>query len=247
MCGRFTQQTPSSELARIFEAEDLAADEGGHYNVAPTDAANVVVERARDDDVRRAVVRWRWGLLPHWVDDPRAASRTFNARAEGLTRSPLFRSAFARRRCIVPVDSFYEWRRDGRRRQPFRIHATDGQPLALAGLWAGRRDPETGEVVRSCTIVTSAPNRFMASLHDRMPVILPRDAWAAWLAPAAADPGELLALLEPRDDLPLAMHPVAPLVNSVRNDGPELVVPMALPESTASRLQASSLFDQSDS
>ena len=236
MCGRFTQQTPSSELARIFDAEDLAADDGEHYNVAPTDPANVVVERAGDEGVRRAVVRWRWGLLPHWVDDPRAASRAFNARAEGLTRSPLFRAAFARRRCIVPVDSFYEWRRDGRQRQPFRVHAADGQPLALAGLWAGRRDPETGEVVRSCTIVTSAPNRFMAALHDRMPVVLSRDAWATWLAPSDADPGELLALLEPRDDLPLAMHPVAPLVNSVRNDGPELIVPVALEPTAAGTL-----------
>lgn len=233
MCGRFTQQMSSSELARIFDAEDLAGDAGAHFNVAPTDAANVVVERASDGELRRAVVRWRWGLVPHWAADERVATRAFNARAEGLTTSPLFRGAFARRRCIVPVDSFYEWRRDGRLRQPFRVHATDGLPLALAGLWAARREPETGEVIRSCTIVTSAPNRFMAALHDRMPVVLPRDVWATWLAPSGADPGELRALLEPRDDLPLAMHPVAPLVNSVRNDGPELILPVTLEEAVA--------------
>jgi len=247
MCGRFTQQLPSSELARIYDAEDLAGDAGAHFNVAPTDAANVVVERARDGEIRRAVVRWRWGFVPHWAAGARVATRAFNARAEGLTRSPLFRDAFARRRCIVPVDSFYEWRRDGRVRQPFRVHAIDGLPLALAGLWAGRRERETGEVIRSCTIVTTAPNAFMASLHDRMPAVLPRAAWATWLAPSGADPGELRVLLEPRDDLPLAMHPVAPLVNSVRNDGPELILPLTLEEpATRTLFERPWLLDEAD-
>ena len=222
MCGRFTQQRPTSELAEIFDADDLALDPGGRYNVAPTDPAAVVVQR----DDRRAVVAYRWGLQPAWVDR-KQASKAFNARAETLSTSGLFRDAFRRRRCLVPVDGFYEWLREGSRRQPMLIHDPDGVPLALAGLWTGRRDEATGEWLRTFTIVTSAPNEFMRDIHDRMPVVIPRDRWAAWLDPTPRDPGELQALLQPSDDLPLAAYPVPPLVNNVRNDGPELVAALA--------------------
>jgi putative SOS response-associated peptidase YedK len=221
MCGRFTQQTSSSELARIFDAEDLADDPGGRFNVAPTDEAAVVVQR----EDRRAVVRYRWGLVPGWAPDTRMASRAFNARAETVGTSPLFRDAFRRRRCLVPVDGFYEWLREGSKRLPMRIHDPSGRPLALAGLWTGRQDAETGEWRRTFTIITTRPNLVMAPIHDRMPVIVPPDAWADWLdpAPAPASGGELRALLQPRDDLALEAYPVPTLVNNVRNDGPELV------------------------
>jgi putative SOS response-associated peptidase YedK len=219
MCGRFTQQRPTSEIARIFEADDLADDPGGWFNVAPTDDAAVVVQR----DDRRAVVRYGWGLVPGWAADARIASRAFNARAETITTSPLFRDAFRRRRCLVPVDGFYEWRRDGAARRPLRIHDPADGLLALAGLWTGRRDDETGEWRRTFTIVTTRPNTFMAPIHDRMPVVVPRDAWSRWLEPAPADPAELRALLEPREDVALAAYPVPPLVNNVRNDGPALI------------------------
>jgi putative SOS response-associated peptidase YedK len=226
VCGRFTQQTPTSEIARIFEAEDLAFDPGERYNVAPTDPAAVVVER-RDEETgttRRAVVRYRWGLLPHWVDDPRAAaSKAFNARAETVATSGLFREAFRRRRCLVPVDSFFEWQGSGSARHPLRILDPAGMPLALAGLWAGRRDPVTGEVLRTFTIVTTRPNAFMAPIHDRMPVILRPDAWGRWLARDLADPAELLGLLTPDEDLALVAHAVPRLVNNVRNQGPALI------------------------
>ena len=219
MCGRFTQQRPTSEIAAIFEAEDIADDPGGRFNIAPTDEAAVVVQR----DDRRAVVTYRWGLIPGWSDDPRIASRTFNARAETVASNPVFRDAFRRRRCLVPVDGFYEWLRDGSKRQPMRIHDPDDRPLALAGLWTGRQDPESGVWHRTFTIVTTRPNAFMASIHDRMPVIVPPDAWARWLDPRPTDIGELRALLEPRDDWALDAYPVPPLVNNVRNNGPELV------------------------
>jgi len=222
MCGRFTQERPTSELAAIFEAEDLAGAPGGRFNVAPTTEAAVVVQR----DDRRAVTAYRWGLIPHWAKDPRIGGRMFNARAETIATSPAFRDAFQRRRCLVPVDSFYEWRREGKARQPFRIVGVDGAPLALAGLWSGWRDPEGGEVRRTFTIVTTGPNEEMRSIHDRMPVVVPPEAWDRWLDPALPDTGELQGLLLPAPDGSLGVHPVSRAVNDVRNDGPGLTVPL---------------------
>lgn len=223
MCGRFTQQRPASELAEIFSAEPLVDDPGPRYNVAPTDDALVVVQR----EERRAVTAYRWGLIPHWAENAKVGSRMFNARAETLTSSPAFRDALRRKRCLVPVDAFYEWRREGAVRQPYTIARADGRPLVLAGLWSGWRDPATETVRRTFTIVTTRPNDTIAELHDRMPVILDDAAWPIWLDPSRSDSGELLAMLEPDDRIQLALRPVSRLVNNVRNDGPELVVPLA--------------------
>jgi putative SOS response-associated peptidase YedK len=226
MCGRFTQQRPASELAEIFAAEPLVDDPGARFNVAPTDEALVVVQR----EERRAITAYRWGLVPHWATDLKGGSRMFNARAETLTTSPAFRAAFQRRRCLVPVDSFYEWKREGTVRQPYRVVREDGRPLALAGLWAGWRDPtsdpESPIVVRTFTIVTTTPNGALADLHDRMPVIVPEDAWGRWLDPAPSDTGELLGLLQPTDEIALRVHAVSRAVNDVRRDGPELIEPL---------------------
>jgi putative SOS response-associated peptidase YedK len=223
MCGRFTQQRPASELAEIFGAEPLVDDPGGHFNVAPTDEALVVVQR----DERRAITAYRWGLVPHWATEAKIGSRMFNARAETLSSSPAFSRAFERRRCLVPVDSFYEWKREGTIRQPYRVTRSDGRPLVLAGLWAGWHDPATDAVRRTFSIVTCLPNRALSELHDRMPVILPDDAWSRWIDPALADRGELLGLLQPNDGVDLEIYPVRRLVNDVRQDGPELIVPLA--------------------
>jgi putative SOS response-associated peptidase YedK len=222
MCGRFSQQRPASELAEIFSAEPIADDPGPRYNVAPTDEALVVVQR----EDRRGVTSYRWGLIPHWADSAKVGSRMFNARAETLVGAPAFRDAFQRKRCLVPVECFYEWRREGAVRQPYTIGRADGAPLVLAGLWDGWRDPATDVVRRSFTIVTSAPNEAMAAIHNRMPVILPEPDWDAWLDGRFADRGRLLAMLEPRDEPALAITAVSQLVNNVRNDGPELVVPI---------------------
>ena len=223
MCGRFMQERPVSDLAEIFGAEPLVEDPGGRYNVAPTDEAIVVVER----EERRALTSYRWGLIPHWAANAKIASRTFNARAETVATAPVFRDSFRRKRCLVPVDGFYEWRREGTVRQPYRIFRSDGRPLVLAGLWAGWRDPATDEVRRTFTIVTTTPNATVAGLHDRMPVIVPDDAWGRWLDPRPADPGELRALLEPDDTIPLEIVAASRLVNDVRRDGPELLLPLA--------------------
>jgi putative SOS response-associated peptidase YedK len=228
VCGRFAQQRPASELAEIFGADPLAEELGPRFNVAPTDEAFVVVQR----EDRRAVTAYRWGLIPHWADSARVGSRMFNARAETLTSSPAFRDALQRRRCLVPVDAFYEWKHEGGTRQPFAIGRVDGSPLVLAGLWAGWRDPTlTGAdgspvVRRTFTIVTTTPNAVMVPLHDRMPVVVPDSAWDAWLDVRVRDDGELLAILQPRDEPALASWPVSRLVNDVRNDGPALIEPI---------------------
>jgi putative SOS response-associated peptidase YedK len=228
MCGRFTQQRPTSELAEIFDAEDRVGSPGGRFNIAPTTEAAVVVQKDRV----RAVTAYRWGLIPHWAADLRAGSRMFNARAETLVTSPAFRDALRRHRCIVPVDSFYEWRREDRRRQPYRIVAADGRPLALAGLWSGWKHPETGEIVRSFTIVTGHPDAVVQPIHDRMPVILGGAEWRAWLDPELSDRGELAAILQPGSETRLEAYPVSALVNNVRFDGPELIEPLAPDRST---------------
>jgi putative SOS response-associated peptidase YedK len=238
VCGRFSQQRPASELAEIFAAEPVGEELGPRFNVAPTDEASVVVQR----DERRAIVSYRWGLIPHWAGSPKAASRMFNARAETVGRSPAFADALRRKRCLVPVDGFYEWQRIGARRQPYSIGRADGRPLVLAGLWSGWRDPSVDRVVRTFTIITSAPNTQMAGLHDRMPVVVPDAAWDLWLDPELADPAELQGLFEPSDDVLLRIDPVRDLVNSVRNDGPELVEPIDLSAIPIEPL-ATGLFD----
>ena len=223
MCGRFTQERPASELAEIFGAEPLVDDPGAHYNVAPTDEASVVVQRGD----RRAVTAYHWGLIPHWAAEAKVGSRMFNARAETITTSPAFRDAFVRKRCLVPVDSFYEWKREGSVRQPFRVVRRDGAPLALAGLWAGWRDPATDTVRRTFTIITTSPNKTLADLHDRMPVVIAQSAWDRWLDTSSGDPGELLGLLVPNEEVALEVYAVRRDVNDVRRDGPELIEPLA--------------------
>ena len=221
MCGRFTQQRPTAELAAMFDAEPPTDELLPTYNLAPTDEAAVVVERGD----RRAIRAYRWGLIPSWAKDEKIAAKLFNARAETLATSGAFRESFRRRRCIVPADAFYEWQRQGGARQPFLIRRRDDAPLALAGLWSGWHHPETEQVIRTFTIVTTTANRTLAGIHDRMPVILSPDHWGRWLDPEMQEMGELTALLEPVADDDLVLYPVRPLVNNVRNNGPELIEP----------------------
>lgn len=245
MCGRFSQQRPAAELAEIYAAEPLADELGPRYNVAPTDDALVVVQR----DERRAIAAYRWGLIPHWAEAAGVGSRMFNARAETLTSSPAFRDAFRRKRCLVPVDTFFEWQRANGRRQPFAIARDDNRPMALAGLWSGWRDPAEDRVVRTFTIVTTRPNEQLVGLHDRMPLIVPDEALSMWLDPGLDDPAQLHGLFEPTDDITLRIWPVSVRVNNVRNDGPDLVEPIDLasevaqPSSVTAARPAPGLFD----
>ena len=226
MCGRFTQQRPSAELAALFGAEDLAESPGERYNLAPQQLGLVVVER---DDLRRAIVPYRWGLIPSWAKDARIGNRLINARAETVATTPAFRASFQKRRCLVPADAFYEWQRmTPEIRQPNLIRRADGEPMAFAGVWSIWRDPTQpdAEPTRTFSIITTTANATLEPIHDRMPVILPASAWPTWLAPVPTDPGELLALLRPAPDDLLERYPVSKRVNNARNEGPDLVIPL---------------------
>jgi putative SOS response-associated peptidase YedK len=222
-----TQVTDPAEVARIFDAEvRVDADEGDaapRYNVAPTQPLTVVRQRPEEG---RTVEQVRWGLIPSFADSAKDGAKRINARAETVATSPSFRSSFARRRCIVPSDGFYEWRRTGGPKQPFFLHPPEGAVLAMAGLWAVWKDPETGLWVPSAAVITTEANRLVGTIHDRMPVLLPREAWDDWLDPATDDRAYLLSLLEPAPDDVLGMVAVSTRVNNVRNDGPELIVPV---------------------
>lgn len=215
-----------TELAELFEAEPLAADPGPSYNLAPTDPAAVVVQRREGP---RGITVFRWGLVPSWATSASVGARHINARAETLAASPVFREALRRRRCIVPADGFFEWTGLGRTRQPHLIRRRDRLPLAFAGLWATWRGSSDGEPRRTFTIVTTRANEAIAPLHSRMPVALEPADWTSWLDPAV-DGDELLAMLEPRESDAIETFPVARLVNSVRNNGPALIEPVAAAE-----------------
>ncbi|MGI8754721.1 MAG: SOS response-associated peptidase [Acidimicrobiales bacterium] len=236
MCGRFVSSSPPAEIARYFDAEtptETALEPS--YNVAPTDDVYVVLA---DGGVRR-VAAHHWGLVPSWAKSPAIGNKMINARSEGLADRNGFKRAFAHHRCLVPADGFYEWRkRPGQKvKQPFYIQRADKEPLAFAGLWEEWKDraSDGNERLRSATILTTTPNALVASLHDRMPVILARRAWDEWLDPAHADLDTLAKLLVPAPDDLLVMHPVATAVGNVRNQGPRLIEPVE-PSETQSEL-----------
>ena len=223
MCGRFTLRTPAAEVARLFADLELTLpDLIPRYNIAPTDPVGVIVEYRGE----RALAQHRWGLVPYWAKDLTIGSRMINARAETVTTAPAFRESFVARRCIIPATRFYEWQGVGRAKVPYTILRSDGYPMSFAGLWASWRNRETDERLLSCSIITTTPNAVVAALHDRMPVVLPDDTLERWLDPDYHDLVALQSLLRPCADDELYAYPVSRLVNDVRNDGPELIVPM---------------------
>ena len=195
------------------------ADLVPNYNVAPTQD----VYAAAQHDGRRFLVTCRWGLVPSWADDPKIGARMINARAETIEDKPAYRESFQRRRCLIPADGFYEWRRTGGSKVPHFIPSADGSPLAFAGLWSSWRNRTTGERLRTCTIVTKAAVPELLALHDRMPAALPKDTWDAWLEPTTSA-GELRAVLGETPP-PLVFHPVSDRVNNHRNSDPSLLEP----------------------
>jgi putative SOS response-associated peptidase YedK len=217
MCGRFSITGDLDFYAEYFAVDEVVTEAlEKSWNVAPTDPVYVVSER----EGRRYLGSMRWGLVPHWAKD--AKSIHINARAETVATNNTFRDSFTQRRCLIPADGFYEWEPPDKGRNPHWVYRADGHPMVFAGIWASRRDPDSGEWARTCSIVTTAANGVIVPIHDRMPVGLPRQAWDAWLDRDLNDPEAALALLADDDPDAIMEHQVSRDVNSVKNNGSHL-------------------------
>ena len=196
MCGRYASFTPPDAVARLMKVRRQIPNIAPSWNVAPSQEAMVVRRHPESGDRRLGPLKW--ALVPHWSKDPAKERKPINARAELVTRTPMFRDAFASRRCLVPADVFYEWQTLlGGAKQPYAIARVDGRLLTFAGLWEGWRGP-AGEVLRTFAIIVTAANDQMEPIHDRMPVIIDEEDWPLWLGEVEGDPTQLLP---PRDDL----------------------------------------------
>jgi putative SOS response-associated peptidase YedK len=222
MCGRYTSSQPRETIAERFR---VAGPEGytERFNLAPTQKALIV----RETDGAREALMARWGLLPQWTNDERISYKLINARAETLLEKPAFRLLVGKHRCLVFADGFYEWTllRDGKK-QPTHFRLADGRPFGFAGLWTCKHTDD-GKQVESCTIITTRPNELVASVHDRMPVILPVELEQDWLDPEISKE-HALSLLQPYPSERMLATAASPLVNSVGNDEPALLVQDAL-------------------
>ena len=222
MCGRYTLTTPLEGVRQLFELDERP-NLAPRYNIAPTQEVPAV---RRDETGRHRLAALRWGLIPSWAKDPAIASRLINARSDGVADKPSFRAAFAKRRCLVPADGFYEWRSEAGRKQPYHITLADGGLFAFAGLWESWRNPETGEARETCCIITTEAAPELTAIHHRMPVILPPAAYDLWLDPTAGRQ-DLLDLLVPYRAGPLAFRAASLRVNKVANDDPGLLEPVS--------------------
>ena len=249
MCGRYASSRKPEDLAEEFEIDRARAAQsvpeplGPDYNVAPTKSVYAVLTRPDGPRDLRVVT---WGLVPFWAKDPSVGSRMINARMETVHEKPAFRRPFASRRCLLPADGYFEWYPTEQRtkagkpvKQPFYIHPADGGVLAMAGLYEIWRDPTRDEddparFLWTCTVITTSAEDSVGHIHDRMPLMVERDRWDAWLDPAAADdPDALKELLVPAAPGRLEAYPVGTAVNNVRNNGPELVDPLPAEDESA--------------
>ena len=220
MCGRFSLIADIRELQGRFEFDGDGLDHVPRYNVAPTQPVLAVM-----NGYERQAAYLRWGLIPSWAKSASVGNRMINARAETVAERTSFRAAFARRRCLVLADGFYEWQRVGTGRKPMRIVMKSGEPFAFAGLWDSWRDPG-GEAIQSCTIITTEPNELLSPIHDRMPVILPRELEPFWLDDDIQDATALCSVLTPYPPVSMKVYEVSSLVNRPSNDSPEVVAPV---------------------
>lgn len=255
MCGRYAATKNPAKLAAEFDAVDTTGDEAptADFNVAPTKAVlSVVTRHPRDaegnadpDRTERSIRVMRWGLVPHWAKAKSIGSKMINARADTAGTKPAFRTSLTRRRCLLPADGWFEWRRDGKGRQPFFMTRGDGASLAMAGLWSTWHDPAAEEGTAplvTCAVLTTDAVGELSTIHDRMPLLLGPADWATWLDPDNTDVDRLLGA--PAQDLvdALELRPVSDAVNSVRNNGPTLVEQV----SVATNLDDPALFDVPD-
>ncbi|GAB4244988.1 MAG: SOS response-associated peptidase [Stanieria sp.] len=217
MCGRFTQTNSSSEIAKAFNLADVPPLEP-QYNITPTQQVATIL---RSDPKSEREFRWlRWGLIPYWAKDRNIGNKLINARAETVTQKPSFRSAFRHCRCLIMASGFYEWQQEENRKQPFYIQKKDRLPFGFAGLYSTWQ-PQAGETISTCTIITTEANEIMEQIHKRMPVILETDDYDLWLDPTRQQPELLQSLLQPYNSDKLQVYPVSTLVNNPRNNTPE--------------------------
>lgn len=223
MCGRYTVRVEGREIAEHFSLDESAApDLRPRYNVAPSQEVPAVGPRRHG---ARGVAEFRWGLVPHWADDPEEWPSMINARSETAHEKPAFRDAFARRRCLIPADGFYEWKKGEDGSQPYFVRRRDDELFAFAGLWDRWRGGD-GDELLSCAILTTEPSDAVRSLHDRMPVIVETGDYELWLDRSVREREPLERVLRPYDDGRLVHHPVSRRVNSPANDDPGCVEPL---------------------
>ena len=221
MCGRYVLKATLPEIARMLGMDiDLPLEP--RYNIAP---ASPVPACRMPEPGDKQLLHLHWGLIPHWSKKPDSGYRMINARAETLAEKPAFRAAFRQRRCLIPADGYYEWKSMPGRKQPFYFSMQDGQPFCFAGLWE-RWQADDGDAIDSCAIITTSANALGAEVHHRMPVILPRDAYATWLDPRITETPRLLPLLQPFPPQAMRAHPVSTLVNNARTDEPRCITPL---------------------
>ncbi|MEM9808103.1 MAG: SOS response-associated peptidase [Cyanobacteria bacterium P01_D01_bin.56] len=216
MCGRYTQTHSGQELTDAFQLTTEAAPPP-RYNISPSQPVSAVI-------ANREYRIFQWGLVPSWAKDYKIGYRLFNARSETAAEKPSFRAAFKRRRCLIAADGFYEWQRtaSNKKKQPFYIHFRNRELFAFAGLWE-QWEGADGSYLETCTILTTEPNELMAPIHNRMPVIIPKDDYEHWLTAA---PKQVQELMRPHDATEMEAYPVSTLVNSPKNEVADCIVPL---------------------
>lgn len=218
MCGRFTLTKSAEIIAKAFDLGEIPPFQP-RYNVAPTqEIATILI---KPDDTQRQLKMLHWGLIPSWAKDVKMGAKLINARAETVTEKPSFRTAFKKRRCLIIADGFYEWQQQDGKKQPFYFKLQDEQPFAFAGLWEHWEGE--GEVIESCTILTTEANQIMQPIHERMPVILDSKDYDLWLDPTMQKPDLLQPLLVPYSAEEMTAYPVSTRVNKPMNDSPECI------------------------
>lgn len=205
-------------IEEYFDAADWQDDWSPRYNIAPTQPVPVI--RQHPKEPIRQISTMLWGLIPHWAKDTSGSASTINARSETAPTKPAFRDPLKFRRCLIPADGFYEWRRNGGSKQPYCFEINDGELFAFAGLWDGWKNPE-GQWIKTCTILTTIPNSVTGAVHDRMPVILDRESYDMWLDPGMTNVAAVSELLKPYDAECMRCYPISTRVNRVENDDEE--------------------------
>ena len=227
MCGRYRLSRRKQIIEEYFDTADWQDDWNPRYNIAPTQ--NVPVIRQNPKEPVRQISTMRWGLIPHWAKDASGAANTINARSESAATKAAFRDPLKYRRCLVPADAFYEWKRTATSKQPFCFEVNEGELFAFAGLWDGWKNAD-GQWIKTCSILTTIPNSVTSAVHDRMPVILHPDSYDLWLDPGMTDVGVISELLKPYDARLMRCYPVSSRVNHVGNDDQECSRPVEIGE-----------------